>query len=294
MIASNNNIYSKPLKTTIGVKQGRALSPKLFSIYIEMLIKNVENTKAGLKIGNLTVDIILYADDIIIMSNSRNGIQDQLNIIAKYGIENHIKYDPSKTVYMAFNSQISKASKDRIIDSLTFPLTLDGETITRVDAMRYLGDEINTRLDHKNQWSKIKKLAVSSIMRLQTIGLLTNQMHPYVKSQLYKSYVRPVLLYGIENHVLTKTFTNEIKRFEGNMVKRMMSIPTRCRTTSLFLALNVSLPEFNLIKLKSDFYIRVIENKYTRDLMIELSKLPLNHDFLSELLQLTSEVTDDG
>ncbi|RMZ93609.1 hypothetical protein BpHYR1_019450, partial [Brachionus plicatilis] len=85
-------------------------------------------------------------------------------------------------------------------------------------------------------------------------------MHPYAKSQLYKSYVRPVLLYGIENHALTKTFTNEIKRFEGNMVKRMMSIPTRCRTTN--------------------FYIRLIENKYTRDLMIELSKLPLNHDFL--------------
>lgn len=65
---------------------------------------------------------------------------------------------------MVFKSQISKASKDRIIDSLTPPLTLVGETIMRIDSMRYPRNEINTRFDHKDQWSKRKKLAVSSIM----------------------------------------------------------------------------------------------------------------------------------
>ncbi|CAF1075729.1 unnamed protein product, partial [Brachionus calyciflorus] len=66
MMVTNDNEYSVPFKTSIGVRQGGVLSPKLFSIYIEDLIIKVEELKAGIKIGDQTVSIILYADDIVV------------------------------------------------------------------------------------------------------------------------------------------------------------------------------------------------------------------------------------
>ena len=63
--AVNEDETSSKFKTTIGVKQGGPLSSKLFAIYIEDLIKHVEDSNISVKIGKMKIQILLYADDII-------------------------------------------------------------------------------------------------------------------------------------------------------------------------------------------------------------------------------------
>ena len=53
-----------------GVRQGGVLSPILFGIYIDGLVKLVDKTNTGCKIGVLCTAIFLYADDIIIFIDS--------------------------------------------------------------------------------------------------------------------------------------------------------------------------------------------------------------------------------
>lgn len=50
-IVQNSNSISSLFRTTIGVKQGGPLSPKLFSIYMEDLIEELERSKCGTEIG---------------------------------------------------------------------------------------------------------------------------------------------------------------------------------------------------------------------------------------------------
>lgn len=69
-IVSNDGIDSTSFNTTIGVKQGCCLSPRLFAIYVEDVINKVESKSQGIKLNGLKADIILYADDIILMSNT--------------------------------------------------------------------------------------------------------------------------------------------------------------------------------------------------------------------------------
>ncbi|RNA35836.1 RNA-directed DNA polymerase from mobile element jockey-like [Brachionus plicatilis] len=75
---------SSLFKTTIGVKQGGPLSPKLFSIYVKGLIKEIESKK----IHKLYTEKIMYADDILLLLPGIKEPQEALFICEKYGIKN--------------------------------------------------------------------------------------------------------------------------------------------------------------------------------------------------------------
>ncbi|CAF0837264.1 unnamed protein product, partial [Brachionus calyciflorus] len=81
MIVRKDNEYSTPFKTTVGVKQGGVISPKFFSIYIEDLITGIEKFEHGVKFGSAKVDIVAYADGILLLSQTRAGLRDQLSFV---------------------------------------------------------------------------------------------------------------------------------------------------------------------------------------------------------------------
>ena len=49
--------------------KGGASSPKLFSIYTENLITEAEKVNEGIKLKNIQIDVISYADDVLLKTN---------------------------------------------------------------------------------------------------------------------------------------------------------------------------------------------------------------------------------
>ncbi|CAF1025673.1 unnamed protein product [Brachionus calyciflorus] len=98
MLVSNNNQFSSIFKTTVGVKQGGVISPKLFSIYIDDLIKDIEKFKHGVNFGKVKADIVAYADDILLISQTKAGLREQLDYVSQYGLENDIKFNRGGTI----------------------------------------------------------------------------------------------------------------------------------------------------------------------------------------------------
>ena len=98
MVVQLNEEFSELFTTTIGVRQGGTCSSKLFSIYIKGVVQRIEVLKAGIKLVDTDIDVIIYADDIIIVATSKAGIQKQLNTIGEYGTEHGIKYNPNTNV----------------------------------------------------------------------------------------------------------------------------------------------------------------------------------------------------
>jgi len=66
------------LKT--GVRQGGVLSPILFSVVIDDLVKLVNKANIGCRIGASCAAIFLYADDIILLAPSVQALQSLVNI----------------------------------------------------------------------------------------------------------------------------------------------------------------------------------------------------------------------
>ena len=57
--------------TYSGVKQIQNYSATLFAIYANSLSENVKSLQKGIKIGNVLISLLMYADDIILISENR-------------------------------------------------------------------------------------------------------------------------------------------------------------------------------------------------------------------------------
>ena len=81
----------------IGVKQGDNISATLFSIFINDLAEEIKATGIGLDLTenvanvdfkesykNLFLNILLYADDIILLTSNENDLQFLLNVVEQW------------------------------------------------------------------------------------------------------------------------------------------------------------------------------------------------------------------
>ena len=67
-------------QTGKGVHQGCILSPCLFNLYAEYIMRNagLEETQAGIKIARRNINNLRYADDTILMAESEEGLKSLL------------------------------------------------------------------------------------------------------------------------------------------------------------------------------------------------------------------------
>ena len=91
-----NSMISEKYGIANGVKQGGVLSPILFSIYMDNLIKRLKDSNIGCKIGNNYVGVFCYADDLTLISPTLTGLKCMLSICENYADEYKILFNASK------------------------------------------------------------------------------------------------------------------------------------------------------------------------------------------------------
>ena len=132
-----NNNKSAYFNCYTGVRQGESLSPLLFSLYLndlESFLKynNVKNLSLSDNVFDnyLKIQILLYADDTVIFSETPEGLQKSLNCLAEYCKCWKLSINTEKTEIVIF-------SKARYRGNFNFKL--NGKNISIVDSFKYLG-----------------------------------------------------------------------------------------------------------------------------------------------------------
>ena len=93
---------------TNGVKQGAVLSAILFCVYIDDLLKKLRRNGDGCWVNNNFVGVIVYADDIVLLSPCIDGLQRMIDTCSDYAKTHNLSFstheDPkrSKTKCIAF------------------------------------------------------------------------------------------------------------------------------------------------------------------------------------------------
>ena len=123
---------SDNFKVTNGVRQGRILSPQIFNIYIDGLSDTLNNFFAGGSIGGKRIYIMLYADDLCIVSLSSAGLHQLLTICDQYCAMNFITFNVKKSVCIFF-----RCSMNKMCDITN--VVLSGNIIDYVHKTKYLG-----------------------------------------------------------------------------------------------------------------------------------------------------------
>ena len=67
-----------------GVQQGDSLSPSLFSIFINDPAQEVKDMNAGLMVVDVNLPILLYADDIVLISPTPEKLQSMLDVAGNW------------------------------------------------------------------------------------------------------------------------------------------------------------------------------------------------------------------
>ena len=79
-----------------GVKQGGVLSPLLFAIYTDSLLKRIEESAVGCHMGGHFTGVLAYADDITLLSPSMSGIRTLSKVCEEYVNEFDVTFNGKK------------------------------------------------------------------------------------------------------------------------------------------------------------------------------------------------------
>ena len=156
-------------------------------------------------------------DDIILISNTRAEMQKLIKVVEEYGVRHENKFNPSKTACLEISSRNS--TTDFSI------LKIDDAAITKVDSIKYLGNIINEKLSNHEHIRNRIKLAFAAIEKLKKAGYQSNIIRSKAEITMYKSFVRPVLINGLETVKLKK---NEIMKITRSTTTDLVNIQKRC------------------------------------------------------------------
>ena len=91
--------FSEPIKILQGVKQGCPLSMTIFCLAIDFLISGSSATQDIPKIQEKPVSILAYADDLVLLANTRAQLQILVNRIVDLASWAHLRFKPAKCGY---------------------------------------------------------------------------------------------------------------------------------------------------------------------------------------------------
>ena len=90
------NTYSRCFNLARGVRQGGILSPYLFKLYVRDLLKVVVKSCIGCNIAGWFINILAYADDMVLLAPSWRGLQCLLDIIDKAAVDIDMSFNTKK------------------------------------------------------------------------------------------------------------------------------------------------------------------------------------------------------
>lgn len=96
--------YSSCFSSTTGVKQGCPLSPQIFRLYVDLVLRNVQPILSR-HIGGLTN--LAYADDITLLCPDPQSAQHALNLLEAELNKVGLRISASKTKAMIFTNPIT-------------------------------------------------------------------------------------------------------------------------------------------------------------------------------------------
>ena len=92
-----NNSSTKPLHLTQGVRQGCNLLPTLFNILLKQVADQLQDSLTGVELDGEVISILLYADDICLISSSAKMAKEAYHLLVKVCDQVGMKINQSKS-----------------------------------------------------------------------------------------------------------------------------------------------------------------------------------------------------
>uniref|UniRef100_A0A8B9Y1E2 Reverse transcriptase domain-containing protein n=1 Tax=Bos mutus grunniens TaxID=30521 RepID=A0A8B9Y1E2_BOSMU len=231
-----------------GVCQGCILSPCLFNLYAEYVMRNarLEKVQAGIKIAGRNINNLIYADDTTLMAESEEELKSLLMKVKEESEKVGLKLNIQKTKVMASG-----------------PITswqIDGEIVETVANFIFLGSKITANRDCSHEIKRRSLLGRKVMTNLDSIGK-SRDITLSTKVWLVKAMVFPVVMYGCESWTIRKAERRRIDAFELWCWRRLLRVPWAAKRSNQFILKEIS-PGCSLkglmLKLKLQYFVHLM------------------------------------
>jgi hypothetical protein len=203
------------------VKQGEICSPVLFSMFIEELSANINQYgKHGIQLipEFIQILILMFADDVILMSDTVLGLQNQLNILHRTSWELGLDVNLEKSNIIVFRNGGHLALNER--------WKYGNECIEVVNVYKYLGIIMSSKLSFSHTLNAMAANSKKGIICILKLLWSLGEKSPALFFKLFDAQIQPMLNYGAEIWGLQADL-NIIEKIHLFALKRFLNVTIR-------------------------------------------------------------------
>ncbi|KAK2875054.1 hypothetical protein Q8A73_024333, partial [Channa argus] len=194
---------TEEFKVEVGLHQGSALSPFLFALVMDRLTDEVRQESPW---------TMMFADDIVICSESREQVEENLEKW-RSALENRgMKLSRSKTEYMCVNERDPGGT-----------VRLQGAEVKKVQDFKYLGSTVQSNGECGKEVKRRVQAGWNGWRKVSGV-LCDKRVSARMKGKVFKTVVRPAMLFGLETVALKKRQEAELEVAELKMLRFSLGV----------------------------------------------------------------------
>ena len=260
-----------------GVRQGGILSPFLFKLYIDQMISDISAMDVGCKLGFMRINILAYADDIVLIADTRENLEQIYVHFALCVDELKLVMNRNKSKCMIFeNSRYGNRIQE---------LELGNDILENVTEYKYLGHIVERNLrdtrDVENRLNQFYVKFNTTYRKFKTVSIETFLY-------LFNSYCLPD--YGLAlwnlNEILNAHIFKVFQVAYHNALKKIVGVPVAFSNHDIAEYCNQFLFQHYIVSLQSRYFKRIAKsgNSLVR-LCLPFLTLGYNVESLSNILK---------
>ena len=204
----------------VGLRQGCALSPILFVIFMDRISRRSQ-VGTGLQYGGLKISSLLFADDVVLMASSGCDLQLALDRFAAECEAAGMRISTSKSEAMVLSRK-----------PVVCPLQVGREPLPQVKEFKYLGVLFTSDGNMEREIDRRIGAAGAVLSSLYRTVVTKRELSQKAKLSVYRSIFVPTLTYGHEGWVMTERTRSRIQAAEMRFLRRVAGFSLRDRVRS--------------------------------------------------------------
>ena len=208
-----------------GTRQGGVLSPYLFLCFINALLDELCESKLGLIVNGINLTCPSVADDMLLQSLTKNGLQMLINICVAYFKKWRLLYNVLKCLVIVFNELVSAYNRSQ------HHWFLGNDELCEGVEYKHLGITVSKDMKVKRNMSESASNSRKTFFGLVSSGFREMHLHRLTLKRIYESIVLPRALYRCELWSnLSQSDSLLLERSHRLCIKTMQNMDRNTRT----------------------------------------------------------------
>jgi len=249
-----NNQISNHFRIEQGVRQGGILSTDLYKTYVNPLLRRLQAAPYGVKIGPITCAASACADDICLAAEGADETQQLLSMSTDFANMERYILQPAKSVHIGVNKGSRSQHNSFHINDREIPSV---KSATHLGIIRTDSVSNNQSANIDENMKKARRAAYS----LYGSGLRGHEgLNIRTLVHLYRTYITPVLLYGMELILPYSSYMEKLETFQKKLLKELLQLPNNTANPAIYVITGL-LPIEAQIHVKALIFLHNLANQ---------------------------------